>query len=84
MLIAFLRGVESPWFFVAQLLLDGRFPQNPACQSGRGRFGLRPVGGLPADHPPLLPAASVPCVADFPAILAGFPKKGLEEGGAAN
>ena len=66
----------EPVIFMAQLLLDGRIPQNPACQSGRGRFGLRPVGGQPAGHPPLLPAASGPCVAGFPENLAGFPKKG--------
>jgi len=65
----------EPVNFMAQLLLDGRIPQNSACQSGRGRFGLRPVGGQPADHPPLLPAVSGPCVAGFPANLAGFPKK---------
>jgi len=66
----------EPVIFMAQLLLDGRIPQNPAGQSGRGRFGLRPVGGQPAGHPPLLPAAFGPCVAGFPENLAGFPKKG--------
>ena len=51
-------------------------PQNPACQSDRGGLGLRPVGGHPADHPPLLPAAAGPYVAGFPENVAGFPKKG--------
>ena len=63
-------------FFGAPPAYRSRIPQNPVSHSSQSGLGHRPVGGHPADHPPLLPAAAGLWVA-------GFPKKRSEEVGAA-